>query len=85
MLDGDTRLRAVLRFGDKLIGEFGPNEGRVLPGGSRYWFEKVGNEDLEILQIVCKENRAAKTARINLDHHKEWMTGDHLKLYENAG
>jgi hypothetical protein len=56
----------------------------VLPGGSRYWFEKVGSEDLEVLQIVCKENRAAETGRINLDQHKEWMTGDHLKVYENA-
>ncbi len=81
-------IRGSARFygvGDKLIGEFGPNEGLVLPGGSRYSFEKVGNDDLEILQIVCKENRAAKTERINLDRHKEWMTSDNLKLYENAG
>ena len=57
---GDTSwmvLKGAARFygvGDKLIGELGPNEGILLPGGSRYWFEKVGSEDLEILQIVLQ-------------------------------
>jgi mannose-6-phosphate isomerase-like protein (cupin superfamily) len=80
-------LRGAARFygvGDKLLGAFGPNEGILLPGGSRYWFEKVGSEDLEILQIVCRETRNAKTARINLDEHKAWMTDDFLKVYEKA-
>jgi mannose-6-phosphate isomerase-like protein (cupin superfamily) len=78
-------IRGAARFygpGDKLIGEFGPNEGLLLPGGARYWFEKTGDEDLEILQIVCKESRQAQTQRINLDKHKDWMTDDYLKVYE---
>ena len=80
-------LKGAARFygvGDKLIGELGPNDGILLPGGSRYWFEKVGSEDLEILQIVCKESREAKTARINLDQHKEWMNEDRLQVYDKA-
>jgi mannose-6-phosphate isomerase-like protein (cupin superfamily) len=80
-------LRGAARFygvDDKLLGEFGANEGILLPGGSRYWFEKVGSEDLEILQIVCRESRTAQTARINLDQHKDWMTDDFLKVYEKA-
>jgi mannose-6-phosphate isomerase-like protein (cupin superfamily) len=80
-------LRGAARFygvGDELLGEFHANEGILLPGGSRYWFEKVGAEELEILQIVCKETRAAKTERINLDRHKDWMTEDSLQLYEAA-
>lgn len=80
-------LRGRARFygvGDKLLGEFGPNEGILLPGGSRYWFEKVGNEDLEILQIVCRESRTAKTERINLDKHKDWMTDSYLQVYDKA-
>ncbi|HUZ74540.1 MAG TPA: hypothetical protein VMU87_16265 [Stellaceae bacterium] len=80
-------LRGAARFygvGDTLLGEFGANEGILLPGGSRYWFEKAGSEDLEILQIVCKETRAAHTARINLEKHKDWMTNDYLKVYEKA-
>jgi mannose-6-phosphate isomerase-like protein (cupin superfamily) len=78
-------LRGAARFygvGDALIGEFHQNEGILLPGGSRYWFEKVGDEDLEILQIVCKETRQAKTERINLERHKGWMTDGFLQVYE---
>ena len=85
---GDTVwlvLKGAARFygvGDKLLGELGPQGGILLPGGSRYWFEKIGTEDLEILQIVCKESRAAKTQRINLDQHKDWMTEDRLRVYD---
>jgi mannose-6-phosphate isomerase-like protein (cupin superfamily) len=78
-------LKGAAKFygvGDQLIGELGPNDGILLPGGSRYWFEKVGPEDLEILQIVCKEGRNAQTARINLDAHKDWMTDGFLQVYE---
>ena len=80
-------LRGAARFygvGDVLLGEFGPNDGILLPGGSRYWFEKVGSEDLEILQIVCREARNAKTERINLDKHKDWMTDRSLQVYEKT-
>ena len=81
VLKGGARFYGV---GDQLIGEFGPNEGLMIPGGSRYWFEKMGDEDLEILQIVCKEARSAKTARINLDKHKDWMSGDFLTKYDTV-
>jgi mannose-6-phosphate isomerase-like protein (cupin superfamily) len=80
-------LRGAVRFygpDDKLLGEFGPNEGILLPGGSRYWFEKTGEGDLEILQIMCSESRSAKTARINLESHKDWMKDDFLKVYDEA-
>ena len=79
VLKGGARFYGV---GDTLIADLGPNEGILLPGGSRYWFEKTGNEDLEILQIVCKEQRNAQTKRINLDQHKDWMEDDYLKVYE---
>ena len=81
VLKGGARFYGV---GDKLLGELGPQGGILLPGGSRYWFEKVGAEDLEILQIVAKESREAQTARINLDQHKEWMTEDRLQIYDKA-
>jgi len=81
VLKGGARFYGV---GDKLLGEIGPQGGILLPGGSRYWFEKTGSEDLEILQIVCKESRQAQTARINLDQHKEWMTEDRLQVYDKA-
>jgi mannose-6-phosphate isomerase-like protein (cupin superfamily) len=80
-------LRGAARFygvGDTLLGEFHQNEGILLPGGSRYWFEKIGSEDLEILQIVCREARNAKTQRINLERHKDWMKDAELQVYEKA-
>ena len=47
-------LKGRVRFygpGDVLIGEFGPHEGTMTPRYARYWFENVGDEDLEILQV----------------------------------
>ena len=47
-------LKGRVRFygpDDVLIGEFGPHEGTMTPRYSRYWFENVGDEDLEILQV----------------------------------
>ena len=37
--------------GDKLLGEFGPQEGIITPAYTRYWFESSGDEELELLQI----------------------------------
>jgi len=36
---------------DALIAEVGPQEGLVIPQYARYWFEKTGPEDLEILLV----------------------------------
>jgi mannose-6-phosphate isomerase-like protein (cupin superfamily) len=38
---------------DVVIGEFGPFEGTITPRFSRYWFENVGDEDLELLQVAA--------------------------------
>ena len=45
-------LKGRVRFygpGDVVLGEFGPHEGMVTPRYSRYWFENIGDEDLELL------------------------------------
>ncbi|MDH3240922.1 MAG: cupin domain-containing protein [Alphaproteobacteria bacterium] len=47
-------LKGRVRFygaGDKVLGEFGPNQGIITPSYFRYWFERVGDEDLELLQV----------------------------------
>jgi mannose-6-phosphate isomerase-like protein (cupin superfamily) len=36
-----------------VIGEFGPHEGTITPRYSRYWFENIGEEELEILQVAA--------------------------------
>ena len=37
--------------GDVLLGEFGPQEGLVIPRYARYWFESSSDEQLEILLV----------------------------------
>jgi mannose-6-phosphate isomerase-like protein (cupin superfamily) len=78
-------MKGRVRFyglGDTLIGEYGPGEGIMIPGGARYWFEKSGDETLEILQIVAAE-QGAKAERINVEKHKDWMeSSELLKVYE---
>ena len=56
-------LKGRVRFygpGDEVIGEFGPNEGTVTPAYSRYWFENVGEGDLELLQVAALHDRKTK-------------------------
>jgi mannose-6-phosphate isomerase-like protein (cupin superfamily) len=48
-------LKGRIKFygpGDKLIGDYGANEGLLLPENSRYWFESVGDEEAWLMQIA---------------------------------
>jgi len=81
VLKGRVRYYGV---GDVVIGEFGPHEGILIPGGARYWFEKVGSEDLEILQMNAVNIGKGKSERINLEPHKGWMKEAFLQVYEKA-
>jgi quercetin dioxygenase-like cupin family protein len=36
---------------DEVLGDFGPFEGVHIPRNYPYWFERVGEENLEILQV----------------------------------
>jgi mannose-6-phosphate isomerase-like protein (cupin superfamily) len=78
-------LRGRVRFygpGDAPIAELGPEEGIVIPGGARYWFEKTGPDDLEIVQMVGYDRANGKPQRVNVETHKDWMTEDELRVYE---
>jgi mannose-6-phosphate isomerase-like protein (cupin superfamily) len=78
-------LRGRARFygiNDVLLADLGPQESIFLPGGARYWFEKTGSDDLEILQMVAIDRRDdGRDTRINVDHHKGWMTDAVLQQY----
>ena len=53
-----------------LIGEFGPQEGVIMPRGARYWFENSQDEDLEILQVVSYAEKGARdTGRTIIGAH----------------
>ena len=40
-----------------------PIEGVFIPAGARYWFEKAGTEDLEILHIIGFDRSAPENPR----------------------
>ncbi len=80
-------LRGRVKFygpGDVLIAELGPEEMIAIPGGARYWFEKSGPVDLELLQCVSFDSSGGTPERVNVDAHKEWMTDAQLQVYETA-
>jgi len=65
-------LKGRVRFygpGDVVIGEFGQNEGILLPRGAQYWFEKAGEGDLEILQMAAFE-KGVKVQRVDFEPQK---------------
>jgi mannose-6-phosphate isomerase-like protein (cupin superfamily) len=79
-------LRGRVRFhgpDDSVYGEFGPQEGIVIPAGTRYWFEKVGVEDLDILQSLGRDRSKPENGRVNLDQHKDWMKENYLTNYDH--
>lgn len=59
-------LKGRVRFygpDDALMGEFGPNEGTMTPRYARYWFENVGADDLEILQVSAFTDGSGSSGR----------------------
>ena len=55
--------------GDEVLGEFGVHEGIVMPRGAQYWFESVGEEDLELLQVVAFD-RSVRNRRVDVNPQK---------------
>lgn len=55
---------------DALLAEVGPQQGVFIPRNFAYWFEKVGEEDLEILQIEAID-RSVRNERIDYGGVKE--------------
>jgi len=80
-------LRGRVKFygpGDVLIAELGPEEGIAIPGGARYWFEKAGDVDLELMQYVSYDVTGGEAQRVNVEAHKDWMTEANLHVYETS-
>jgi mannose-6-phosphate isomerase-like protein (cupin superfamily) len=61
---------------DELLGEFGPRQGMVIPRGFPYWFEKAGEEELEILQFEASDTALGAPNDDRVDHAptKPWMS-----------
>ncbi len=58
--------------GDALLGDLGPFEGIFIPHRTRYWFESIDNEPLQILRVsalrpVDRNERSERDARDERD------------------
>lgn len=61
--------------GDKLIGEFGVNDGILLPEYARYWFKSVGDEEAHLLQIAGYPRGPEASKRIPVEPPKPTSGG----------
>ena len=52
-----------------MIGEFGVHEGIVMPRNAQYWFESVGTDPLELLQVVAFD-RGVRNERVDVEPRK---------------
>jgi mannose-6-phosphate isomerase-like protein (cupin superfamily) len=64
VLSGRVRFYTV---GDEVVGEFGRHQGVLVPRGFPYWFESVGDEPLELLQVEASSRPMATPADIKAD------------------
>jgi mannose-6-phosphate isomerase-like protein (cupin superfamily) len=83
-------LKGRVRFygpDDVVIGEFGPMEGTITPRYSRYWFENIGDEDLEILQVAAfSSEKAEKSGRTDVSAQRFKVdTAQHFDANSPAG
>ena len=65
-------LKGRVRFygpDDVVLGEYGPNEGLIMPRNNPYWFAAIGDEDLELLQAAGFD-RDVKNERVDLSKRK---------------
>ncbi len=62
--------------GDVVIGEFGQHEGILIPRGFPYWFEKAGDEPLEIMRVGATAQNE-KRERIDYTPLLARQTGRH--------
>jgi quercetin dioxygenase-like cupin family protein len=68
--------------GDKLVGEFGVQEGLLLPENSRYWFKSLGDEEAHLLQIAGYPRGAKASKRIPVEPPKPTSGGVWIGLTE---
>jgi mannose-6-phosphate isomerase-like protein (cupin superfamily) len=49
--------------------ELGPNEGVLVPRGVKYWFESVGDQPLELIQVECSDIAMKTTEALMSDRN----------------
>lgn len=71
---------------DEVVGDLGPMEGVLIPREYPYWFEAVGGEELEILQIEVETRDPADTRPQRVDYTElKASSVQAMKDYDSAG
>src|SRR4051812_40060683 len=53
-----------------IVGEYGPNEGIVVPRNARYWFETADtSQELHLLHISARTQQKVGNSRVNIDQN----------------
>jgi mannose-6-phosphate isomerase-like protein (cupin superfamily) len=68
---------------DEVVAELGPHQGILIPRGYKYWFEAMGDEELQILQVeasdipipTMKEMAADRIDHVPLKDHVATIDG----------
>ena len=47
---------------DEVVGELGPNDGILVQRGDQYWFESIGDTELELLQVAVADSPVPRDA-----------------------
>ena len=57
---------------DRVIGEYGPGEGILMPRNARYWFETADtSQELQILQVSASTQQKVKNGFVAVNGRKE--------------
>jgi mannose-6-phosphate isomerase-like protein (cupin superfamily) len=78
-------LKGKIRFygpDDAVIGDYGPNQGLLLPENTRYWFKSLGEEEAWLLQIAGYPKGAEASRRIPCEAPKAASGGAWFGLSE---
>ena len=67
---------------DIIIAELGPHEGIFIPRDYPYWFEKIGEDQLQLLQVEAID-RTIKNLRTDYKEQKESATN--VKMFDLDG
>lgn len=70
---------------DVTLGELGRHEGITIPRGTKYWFESVGEEPLELLHISATSRPGSESGSDRVDHEPPVRVPGESPVLESGG
>ena len=69
-------------YEDVVLAELGPHEGIFIPRNFPYWFEKIGDEPMEVLQVEAID-RSVKNLRT--DYKEQKASAASVRMFDLDG